>query len=810
MTDAPIKLTRITSQRGLLTKKVFLNDDGEPVKKAAANLTRGTAERCMIESGFEGLLALKNSLEPNQAIIHGTYNDERPPRVRVVTAGQLNGAADAIARTKAEFQFGRTTLIDYDYDPRMGAPLDREGLLDALCKCFSGFEDAGWLWFPSTSAGIYNGDTQVFDSHGQRFWFIVEDPGDIPRFFEVLKTRALLEGYGWVHISADGSRQVRVLFDDAVYSPERLDFAAGAHVAEPLWCAAEEPLVHDGNVLDTHALPNCTEEQLTRAQAMIRELLDAAAEEAGEVRNTYNEEQVERLVAQGVERARAVVAVETRHEKRLEADDMLHFDHLPAPVPVAEVLLNMPDFDGKSLRDPLEPDIRGKAKFWMNRNGVPCIHSFLHGGRIFTLPYNNAEIERNGNGVAYRSVHNLRVWIRDLGLECKYNAFKDRLEIGGVVVKEYAGELSDRAEVLVAAAVADHTKQTERTRFEFPLTKVHEAIIAEALLNTYNPVTDYLDGLHWDGVRRLDAWATKYLGAPDTELNRAIGRLLLIAACKRAREPGCKYDYVVVLEGPQGNLKSTAIETLAGGADYFSDQDLLAHSSREQAEQLQGVWFYEIAEMTGRSKADVNKTKAFCSRRIDRVRLAYARNRTDTPRGCVFVATSNDAQYLTDKTGNRRWLPLPTTVIDIPGLREARDQLFAEADAYARTEALMLPESLWAKAAEVQKSRVEDDPWRDRIEAKLDDNVQRVASSYLMGWRVLNIPTERQSPHMAARLRAVMEDLGWTHDRNIAWLNGYARGYWKGEDREVKNCGIGPADETDLRESYEDESSSGK
>jgi len=125
----------------------------------------------------------------------------------------------------------------------------------------------------------------------------------------------------------------------------------------------------------------------------------------------------------------------------------------------------------------------------------------------------------------------------------------------------------------------------------------------------------------WDGVKRLDTWVIDYLGCEDTPLNRAIGRSVLVAACRRARVPGCKFDFITVLEGPEGIDKSTAIRILAGD-DNFNDQSILGASDKEVQEQLEGTWMHENADLAGMRRAEVEQVKAFASRQIDRARPA--------------------------------------------------------------------------------------------------------------------------------------------------------------------------------------------
>jgi len=174
--------------------------------------------------------------------------------------------------------------------------------------------------------------------------------------------------------------------------------------------------------------------------------------------------------------------------------------------------------------------------------------------------------------------------------------------------------------------------------------------------NRVNPVTDYLSKLRWDGVPRLDRWVVDYLGASDTELNRAIGRKALIAGVRRPRQPGCKFDYIIVLEGPEGILKSTVIEILAEVRTNFNDQTIFGKKDQQAQENMLGVWLYECAEMTGFDRSKADEIKAFASRTVDRCRPAYGHGRKDQERQCVFWGTTNDQDYLKSDTGNRRFL----------------------------------------------------------------------------------------------------------------------------------------------------------
>src|SRR5262245_5834505 len=171
----------------------------------------------------------------------------------------------------------------------------------------------------------------------------------------------------------------------------------------------------------------------------------------------------------------------------------------------------------------------------------------------------------NNKGLPLRIYRNAREAITALGVVCSFDQFHDRMIVGGHPIDGWAGELSDAVSVILRQSIID--------RYGFDPGKDHlsDAATELCLEGRFNPILDYLDGLEWDGVERLDQWMVTYLGADDTALNRAIARLTLIAAVRRVRQPGCKFDFIPTLEGAEGTMKSTSIVTLAG-VENFSDQ----------------------------------------------------------------------------------------------------------------------------------------------------------------------------------------------------------------------------------------------
>jgi predicted P-loop ATPase len=330
-------------------------------------------------------------------------------------------------------------------------------------------------------------------------------------------------------------------------------------------------------------------------------------------------------------------------------------------------------------------------------------------------------------------------------------------------------------------------------RFEFDPGKehVHDAMAQVGLQHRFDPVRDYLDGLKWDGVKRLDKFLHRYFSADDTELNSWFGKLTLVAGVRRVRQPGCKFDQILVLEGPEGTCKSSAVKLLAIEDRNFSDQTILGLADRQQQELLAGKWIYEIAELHGMKRSEIESVKAFASRTHDRGRPAYGRSVVDQPRRCIMIATTNDDRYLKSQTGNRRFWPVKTGIIDLNGIARDRDQLWAEAAALeAAGLSLTLPPRLWEEAKIQQEQRLEIDPWEDTLERVTGDlyqdrgcpQEQRISSDDIFE-NYLAIPRNKRSATDAVRLKNVMTRLGWTYDRIYIGKPDEdlrrVRGYWR-------------------------------
>jgi Virulence-associated protein E len=375
---------------------------------------------------------------------------------------------------------------------------------------------------------------------------------------------------------------------------------------------------------------------------------------------------------------------------------------------------------------------------------------------------------RDKKGLPRPTRTNARRALRALGIECRYDAFHDKLLIESKTVK-HISNLDHSALVLCA-------KIHKAFKFDPGPGYTLDAIVQLCRENEFDPIVDYLNALKWDGTPRLDRWLITYLGAEDTELNREFGRLTLIAAVRRARRPGTKFDPIVVLEGPMGTQKSMAIEVLAG-SENFSDQTILGARDREAQELLAGIWLFEIAELSNIRRTEVEHIKAFASRTVDRARPAYGRARMDQPRRCILFATTNNDQYL--KEADRRFWPVKTTTIDIAALKRDRNQLWAEAAAKEPGTSIVLQRELWDAANVEQEARQEHDPWDDKLTGAtgiIEQDEERVPSSDLLE-TALGIHISKQRDVDYKRLGRCMRRLGWDGPKKIMVGGIQVKGY---------------------------------
>lgn len=335
---------------------------------------------------------------------------------------------------------------------------------------------------------------------------------------------------------------------------------------------------------------------------------------------------------------------------------------------------------------------------------------------------------------------------------------------GQPMPQDAARELVDSDYTAVSSALA------RSHGLSFSVQQVSAAIEATAQESAYHPIHDYLTGLKWDGVPRLEHWLHDFLGAEDSEYTAGVGRMFLVGMVARVMKPGCKMDCTLILEGNQGIRKSTACKVLAGNR-YFSDNlPPIRDANKDLSQHLSGKWLIEMAEMSATSRADAEALKAFLTRTEETYRPAYGRNEITQPRQCVFIGTTNRSAYLRDATGDRRFWPVKCGVsgepCDIEGLQEARDQILAEAfHLYQREEKWWPSRDFEAEHIRPQQAeRFECDPWEEMIAA----HIETTQTDRLTVAGLLTNVIDKKAPARAdsARVKAILQRLGYVEKKS--------------------------------------------
>jgi hypothetical protein len=367
------------------------------------------------------------------------------------------------------------------------------------------------------------------------------------------------------------------------------------------------------------------------------------------------------------------------------------------------------------------------------------------------------EFQRGKNSEILKSQANIRLALARLGVKLSYDEFARRelYQVGDDPGRYYLDD-----------AVVRRLWLTIDERYGFTPAKEFfwDVVIDLARRNSFHPVRDYLAGLVWDGVPRIDRWLTTYGGARADAYTSAVGGLILVAAVRRIRQPGCKFDEMLLLiSEKQGKFKSTALRELTGD-DYFTDSFPLDADDKIVIEQTSGKWIVEAGELKGMREAD--SLKALLSKQVDRARLAYGKQPVEQPRHFIVIGTSNKSKPLSDPTGNRRFWPVGIGQFDVEAIRRDRDQLWAEAaHREAQGVSIRLPESLWAEAGRHQEAHRGRDAWHDVMVDVLGDKDDpeclcgKVKSED--AWRIVGVPKERRDQKANDRFGTVMKDLGF-------------------------------------------------
>ncbi len=379
--------------------------------------------------------------------------------------------------------------------------------------------------------------------------------------------------------------------------------------------------------------------------------------------------------------------------------------------------------------------------------------------------------------------NNIRYALLVLGVDARFNKFTQSGEVTGQDLENR--DLNDVCKILSSLFL-------RKMDFSASAAAVERELIAIAHEQAYHPVLDYLDGLEWDGAPRIDTWLKDYCGAADTELNKEFGSKLLIAGVRRIKQPGEKFDTMLVLEGRQGLGKSRLVAKLAIRDEWFCDSLDLKSDDKTKAELLASAWIVECQELDGMNKVTSQNLKKFLGTRIDKYRKAYARDAGSFKRHCIILGTTNEDTYLRDLSGNRRFWPVLVGDIDIEAFGRDVHQLWAEAvQREAAGESITLSRHLWDEAKKLQQSRMVEDSFEAVLEGWFEDRSGRVSLESVR--LLLNIEGGDGRPGDGQRIKAIMERLGWAYGNHRlsdlaqtsrASRKGYARG--TREEREIE------------------------
>jgi putative DNA primase/helicase len=296
---------------------------------------------------------------------------------------------------------------------------------------------------------------------------------------------------------------------------------------------------------------------------------------------------------------------------------------------------------------------------------------------------------------------------------------------------------------------------------------MHEAVMHAAECHIRNPVIEYLDSLEWDGIDRLQTWVSDFLGVQLDDYSIATGRNWLIGLVARAYRPGVKMDNMPVLEGLSGLNKTQFLEALGG--EWYKALPM-EFGSKDFKQSLRGAWVVEIPDMTGFGHVAHSQIIAELSIPIDIYRASYGRRSAKYPRTCVFTATSETNDYLSESRGKRRYWPLRCTDIALDSFRLSRDRLFAEA-----VHAYRLGEHWYdmpASAADEQLLRTTSDPWTPYVldtAAELWDQYRRGIGSEVTTEMILLKGIEKRVSDMTQsdkiRVARILKANGYDADR---------------------------------------------
>jgi predicted P-loop ATPase len=360
-------------------------------------------------------------------------------------------------------------------------------------------------------------------------------------------------------------------------------------------------------------------------------------------------------------------------------------------------------------------------------------------------------LDCNSNGAPHANIANVTVILRnhpDFAGKIWFDSFRGRVYH---TLRGAAEQWCDRDDGALTVWIQQQLKLSKMS-----LSTVNQGVMAAAVSVQRNSLTQWLNALQWDGEARLSDWLADYMGVARTPYTIAVSQNWLVSMVARAMQPGCQVDTMPVLEGVMGRGKSSALAVL-GGEWYAALPD--AFGSKDFLQAIQGTWLVEIPDLAGFSRREHSHIIAIISTRTDRYRAAYGHWTEDHPRQCVFAATSEKDDYLSDSRGIRRYWPLRITHIDLEALAGARGQLFAEAMVRYAEHAGWYDTPKAETQAEQAERRDDDDPWAENVLNYCSRFTEINVGDVLT--HCLQIDQGRQSQIEKRRVAKILKEAGW-------------------------------------------------
>lgn len=384
MFNPRVTFTCLTST-GLLTKTIRPDSNGGIIREPAAQMTSGVAETVTLY--FAEFGPFLRTLQRNQAIAHGATGFDR---INIVSTSLFADQPKTITRTKDFFKYPDSWglgMFDHDLKPGQ-APLTKVQLLDAVANVWPEFRTLPKWWTPSTSSCIYDsiGNQLTGEGNGVHLYFPFAPASMLPDLAKVLFKRLWLAGHGFIFVTRAGTMLPRTIFDLTVFSPERLDFVAGANCID---CEQRlpQPEYFEGEARDGMVTlpPSLTPTQERLYDALVAEAKERALPEADRIKTVRIEMEVaEMCTSRDIPREQAEKIVSSRHDGKLQPDDIIRFQGGDIAT-VGEIIADPIKYQGRPCSDPLEPEEgTSRAKLYVNANSI-VLHTMLHGGASYVL-----------------------------------------------------------------------------------------------------------------------------------------------------------------------------------------------------------------------------------------------------------------------------------------------------------------------------------------------------------------------------------------------------------------------------------------